>query len=69
MKKVKVKWDAVLELLVSIISVIFIVITYLMMFSGKVRLGYLHIILFFLMICIFSLSIESLTDRFKNSKE
>lgn len=69
MKKTKIKWDAVLELLVLIISLVFIIITFIMMLSGKVRIGYIQFGLFFLAIGMSSLMIESLTDRFNNSKE
>lgn len=69
MKKTKIKWDAILELVILVVNLIFVANTYLMMLSGKVRIGYIRFTLFFIGIGVIVLMIESLTDRFNNSKE
>lgn len=68
-KRLKIKWDAILELIILIFNLIFVANTYLMMFSNKIRIGYARFVLFFMAIGTIAILIESLTDRFNNSKE
>ena len=65
----KVKWDAVFELLGLLLSLAYIIYIFVTLFSFKVRLGYMAIIFFALSIAMFVLTYDSLVERFKNTKE
>lgn len=64
----RIKWDSVIELIILLLNLAYVIYIFAVMFSGKVRLGYMAIILFAVSIATIVVICEDLEEKFKEDK-